>query len=117
VTTVTKGATTLTPTLVVDPSYTRTSGNIVHAILGRPAPDVTFAPARLRKGTHKFLCADRSAALALENLHATPGAITLVDPTIPGYGMKYVVEGEISSAVDTETRVRWIVDIGYQEVL
>lgn len=117
-TTVTKGTTTLTPLLLIDPAYSRTGGNIVHAILGRRDPDITFAPALLRSGTHKFLCADRAAALALENLHATPGVVTLADTTMVGFGMKYVTTPDpMTIAPDAEVRSRWIVEIPFQEVL
>jgi hypothetical protein len=116
-TTVTKGAVTLTPLLLIDPEYTRASGNIVHKILGRSNPDITFAPALMRTGTHKFLCADRAAAKAFEDLHATPGVFTLVDATMAGYGMKYVTTDSLKVAVEPTTRARWIVEIPFQEVV
>jgi hypothetical protein len=117
-TTVTKGAITLTPLLMIDPEYSRESGNIVHKILGRSTPDITLAPALLRTGTHKFLCADRSAAVALEALHTSPGVLTLVDATLDGYGMKYVLaNGSLTSAPDAAVRSRWIVQVPFQEVI
>jgi len=116
-TTVSKGATTLTPLLVTGYSSSRAAGNIVHEILSRADPDITFAAARLRAGTLQFLCASHSQALTFEGFHAAPGVYTLADPDLPGVGMKYVTAGEIVLTLDSETLEQWLVDVPFQEVL
>lgn len=116
-TTITGGTTTLTPLLITGYSSTRQTGNIVHAIIGRSDPDVTFKAAGLRTGTLEILVADLTSALAMEALHAAVGTLQLVEPTAPGLGMKYVSSGAITVTLDDETRDRFIVGIDFQEVL
>lgn len=114
--TITLGATTLHPTLVLGYESTRRSGNIVHTILGREDPDITFGPAGLRTGKLQVFCLDQTDALATEALHTESGVFALADPDLPGIDMSYVPSGDIRARLDNRTVIRWVVEIDYQEV-
>ncbi|MCU1439997.1 MAG: hypothetical protein JWP85_994 [Rhodoglobus sp.] len=114
--TITRGATVLSPTLVLGYESSRRSGNIVHKILGREDPDVTFAPAGLRTGTLRIFCLDQTDAIATEALHTEVGVFVLADPEVAGIDMSYVPSGDIRSRLDDRTVTRWVVEIDYQEV-
>lgn len=115
-TTVTSGASTLTPLLVDGFRAERAAANLVHTIIGSNAPAVTLRTARLRTGTLNFLCADLTAALAIEALHAAASIVTLADTDLPPLGMAYIVSGSLTLEVDDSTRSRWWVRVEFQEV-
>jgi hypothetical protein len=114
--TITQGGTTVTPELVLGYDSSRTSGNIVHWILGRPDPDVTLRPARLRKGTLKLLFASESAAGTCFRLHGGAGVFVLADSDVESVGMRYVVDGNIDIGLDPQTQEMWLVSVAYQEI-
>lgn len=96
---------------------TREARTIVHAILGRPDPDVTFRPAGLRTGTLRLVFATGAAAAAAEAALTVPQVLTLIDNEVPEVGMSFVVaEGDIVTTLDTTTRVVWIVALPFREV-
>ena len=115
-TTITHDATTITPLTVDGYDTVRASRNIIHAIIGRPDPDVTLQPANLRTGTLRLVFATATAAFAAANLHALAGRFVLADTDIPQANMTYVLAGSIESILDDETRTAWIVTVDYQEV-
>lgn len=116
-TTLSDGTTSLVPMLVLGYTTTREPRTVVHAVIGRPDPDVTLRPAALRNGTLRILCADVAAAQAMVDLHAQGLPLTLSEDDLPSLDMAYVVDGPITSSLDDETRVRWVVEVGYREVL
>lgn len=71
--TITRGATTLTPALIVPGRLTRPGRTIVHEILGDPSPDVTGRTPGLRTGELRTLWPTSAAALAALNALAAQG--------------------------------------------
>ena len=116
-TTLTRGTTTLTPLLLLGYGSSRGSRNIVHTILGRSDPDITLASARLRAGTLSFLVEDRAAAYRFEAFHAANGVITFNDTEVANVNMRYVTTDDVTVSIDTQTQLRWLVDVPYQQVL
>lgn len=114
--TITIGATVITPTVVDGYESSRQSGNIVHQILGTSSPDVTFRPAQLRRGSLRLVFASEAAAKAAEDAHATAGTCELSDGDVETVDMVYVVDGEIRRTLDDATRHVWVVTVDFQEV-
>jgi hypothetical protein len=115
-TTLTKDATVITPVQTLGYSSTQQTGNIVHAVVGRNDPDISFAAAGLRTGTLSFLFLTLADALACRSLHASVGITVLADTDLPGIGMRYVASGAIDVELDDESRLLWIVSVEFQEV-
>ncbi len=114
--TVNDGSTaTLSPALVLGYETSRESQNIVHDIIGGGIA-VTLIRPRPRSGTlHLFFLTEPDAFNAL-NKHALEATFTLSDSDRPGVNMTYVADGTADLALDDQTRLRWVVSIGYQEV-
>lgn len=115
-TTISKGETTVQPTLVLGYTSVRAAKNQVHEIIGRADPDVTLKAAGLRTGTLELFCTGLGLALDIEDLHAGEGVLELADTDYPNLGMSYVPVGKIELQLDDETRTRWVVRVDYQEV-
>lgn len=113
--TITQGATSIVPALVLGYTATRAAGNVLHPIIGRASPDVTLRPAALRTGTLTLFFTTAAAAWIAHNTHALPGKLTLTDLDIPQIGMVYVLAGSLTIALD-DGRRRWVVTVDYQEV-
>lgn len=113
---ITHGATTIAPDIIDGFDSRRDSANIVHEILGRSNPDITFRPAGLRTGTLTLVFASETESAAAENVHVSGTVFTIVSTDRATIQMTYVVQGEISRKLDAETRDAWVVEIGYQEV-
>lgn len=91
---------------------------VVHTILGRPDPDITFKAAGLRSGTFALVFATGADAAAALAVLRVPQVFTLTDPAVPEVGMSFVIaDDDIQSALDGVTRRAWIVTVPYQEVL
>lgn len=113
------GAVTPIAPIVVDGYESqRTSGNVVHNIVGRSSPDVTLGPASLRTGTLELVFPDELDAKAAEDAHALPVAFTLSSDDRSTIEMYYVVNNNdrVRRALDDETREVWIVSVPFQEV-
>jgi hypothetical protein len=109
------GATSpITPTVVDGYESTRTGGNVVHPIAGRSDPDVTLAPAGLRRGTLRCVFDSATASKEAEDAHAAARAFTLTSDTAT-VEMYYIVDGEISRVLDA-SRAGWILSIPFQEI-
>lgn len=108
---------TITPNVINGFVATREARSIVHTILGRSDPDVTFRPVGLRAGTLTLVFADGSAASSAEAALIVPQVLTLTDPDVPEVGMSFVVaEGDIVSRLDDGTQKVWIVEVPFREV-
>ncbi|WP_309105018.1 hypothetical protein [Microbacterium sp.] len=118
-TTITHTTGTLTPVVVDGWRAARPARTVVHEILGRTDPDVTFRPAGLRRGTLRLVFpAEADAAHAVQVL-ATPQRLTLTDPDRATLAMAFVVPsdgGDIECELDDATRNVWIVSCPFQEV-
>lgn len=115
-TTITGGATTITPQLVTGYQSARAAGTIVHEIPGADMPSATLAVASSRAGTLSCLFLTEAAAVALEALLQTAAIFTFADPDIPLANMTFVLTGSIDRALEDTTRRRWTVSFGYREV-
>lgn len=108
---------TITPEVVNGFASSRQARSIVHTILGRPDPDITFRPAGLRKGELTLVFETGAEAAAAEAVLVVPQVFGLNDPDVPQVSMSFVVaDGEIQNALDLETQRVWIVRVPFQEV-
>ena len=115
-TSISDGATTITPLLVTGWESSRETQNVLHVIVGRADVDVTFRAAGLRSGTLTALCDSLELALQLEVLLAQPKRFTLTDTDHAAVNMAFVVAGAIAVQLDDETRVQATVAVDYQQV-
>jgi hypothetical protein len=114
-TTITRGATTLTPTAVTDWETTRETGNIVHQVIGTGDPSVTFAATRLRTGKLSLVCATLALALSVDALHAAPGPLTITNTDV-GLSMLYAVTGAVTVSQDKDSDT-WLVTVEFSEII
>lgn len=89
--------------------------NIVNPIIGGDV-DVTLQQASLRRGTFELVYQDEDEAAYAFAMHQRPSTFTISDTDRASTSMTYVVDGQISRALDEETRDYWIVRVEYQEV-
>lgn len=115
-TTITKGATTVTPITLTGYEATQASGNILHPVLGRADMDVSFNPLGLRTGTLTFLFDTLTHALQARDLHASSGICVLADSDHASIGMRYVASGDVTLSLDDDSRSLWTVAIDFTEV-
>lgn len=115
-TTITSGATVITPTLVTGYETSQETRNIIHSIIGKSSPEVTLRVAMPRSGTLELLFETAAAANTARTTHATGGTFTLASTEIPQANMTYVVSGAIGIALEDETRRLWLVTVDYQEI-
>lgn len=113
---ITRGVTTIYPSLILGYKSERKSGNQIHNIIGSGSPDVTYGPASYRTGTLQIFCLSWTDAVALETLHTQAGKFTLTDTVTTSVSMTYVPSGAIASELDDQTGKRWVVSVDYQEV-
>lgn len=115
--TVSHNATSLNPALVLGYSWDRQINNLAHDIIGSSAPAFTFRPAGAREGRFRYFCLNSEDAQALAELHADVGLFSISDDQVPAAAMTYVPQGTISVSLDDTTRVRWVVEVGFREVV
>lgn len=109
----------ISPEVVDGYEATREVRTIVHPILGRSDPDITFRPAGLRAGTLKLVFGTGAAAEAAEAVLVVPQVFALSDSSVPEVSMSFVVgpEGQATTrALDAPTRKVWVVEVPFQEV-
>jgi hypothetical protein len=114
-TSITRGTTTLYPLLLTGLESSQETGNIVHRIINRSTPDVTFGAATLRSGTLTLLVESIGDAEAMRALHLQAGVFTLEEPDL-SLVMYYVPSGEIAVEIDDDNRAFWSVAVDFQEV-
>jgi hypothetical protein len=105
-----------TPALVLGWESRQESRNIVHPIVGISNPDVTLRPANLRTGTLHLFYMDEASAESIRAAHTAGVVFSLSSDDVDSIDMSYVVDGEIGTRLDDQTRIRWIVDVDFQEV-
>jgi hypothetical protein len=118
--TITQGATTITPLLVVDGyTFEQPSPNTLHWTLdpANPYPDVTVGADRAPSATLVLLFPTPVTAAACAAAHGVPGVFHLVDTGFsPSLELDYVLgEGARKVRPDPATG-RWTVTIPIQEV-
>lgn len=107
---------TVTPELVLSYQSSRASGNVIHDIPGRDNPDVTLRPAGLRTGTLELFFAEEADSRAAEGVFAASGTFALIADERPTVAMYFIVSGTIERELESQTRKRWTVRVGYQEI-
>jgi len=115
-TTITSGATTITPTLVLGYDAETKSGNTIHELLGSAEPAVTFGTESLRIGSLEMFFLTRAAAWAAQAFLKSLVVFTLASTDESVIGMKFVREGEMKIGIDRETFTKWVVTFSYREV-
>lgn len=116
-TTITAAATTITPDLVLGYDVESESRNVLHQILNRVDLDVSLRGEGLRSGTLELFFMTREDAFAAQELHQLFASFQLEDIDAPELDMVYVRVGRMRLHLDRLTRTRWILDVGFQEVL
>ena len=115
--TVTHNATSLNPELVLGYNWDVQLNNLSHDIIGSATPAFTFRPASPRSGTLSYLCLTESDAQQLAAMHSDAGTFTLSDDAVPYAAMVYVPMGVMNVSLDPQTRTRWVVSIGFKELI
>ena len=114
--TITHAGGTITPRLVLGFEGYRTSRNILHKLLDRAAPAVTFRPAAPLSGTLELLFLTQAAARSCDSAHATGGLFTFIESewadTEP---LVYVVTDETGIRLNKDQK-RWVCSIPFQAV-
>lgn len=119
-TTITHSGGVIAPTLVDGYQAAREGRTILHWVIGRPDPDVSFRPPALRSGELRCVFATEEAAWAALNVLVLPRMFTLVDPDVTSVGMTFVTGFEdgqpLSPHLDDATRSVWVLVVPFQEV-
>lgn len=89
--------------------------NIINPITGGGV-DVTLQEAGKRTGSFILVYTDETEALAAFEMHRQPEVFTLSDSDRPSVGLDYVLAGDLTRALDDESREFWLVTVNYQEV-
>lgn len=107
----------ITPILVTGWETKREAGAFVHRIANSGVNRATLAPASPRAGVMELLVEDATAAAVAEIRLATANAYRIEDDEVPEIAMTFVVTGgEITTQLDPETRVRYLVRVPFAEV-
>lgn len=114
-TTITRGATVITPRLVIGYTSTRDSKNVIHDLWGTSAPAVSLGPLGTRSGTLEMLFLTEAESVAAESAHALSGSFLLADTDRPSVGMTYVVAGRVTRSLDASTGTRWLLSVDFRE--
>lgn len=116
--TITSGASTITPTIILDYSSDREAQSIVHPILGSSNPDITLRPASLRTGRlalgFQGSSSETDSKTAVDLL-STAATFNLVSPDRSTIPMLFVVQGRVSRDLEDVSRDAWLVTFDYQE--
>jgi len=116
-TTITHSAGVITPELVDGYEATREVRTVVHDIINRTNPDVTFRAPGPRSGSLRCLFPVQADAIAAYGVLSTPQVFTLTDPDVPAVGMSFIVAGgDLTIALDDNTRGVWWVTAPFVEV-
>lgn len=115
-TTITSGATTITPALILGYDTDNAAQTVRHDIVGLATPSFTIAPDRARTGNLRCFFTSTAAAMAARTFLASKKVFVLASTEIPAIGMTFVRDGGMNLALDETTGTSWILTIGYQEV-
>lgn len=108
------GATT-SPVLVLGYETARESRNIVHDTLDGGIA-VSMIPPRPRSGVLRLFYLDEATAAAALELHGRDAYFTLDSDERPSISMAYIIRDALELRLDEDTRERWTLDVGYQEI-
>ncbi len=117
-TTITHSAGAITPSVMDGYQASRAARTVVHQILNRSAPDVTFRAPGLRTGTFTLVFGAQSDAIDAYGVLSIGQVFTLTDPDVTAVGMEFVVaDGDLVIRLDTETRSVWVIEVPFHEVI
>jgi hypothetical protein len=109
------GAGTTQPITVLSPyEVAYRSRNVIHDLIGGGIAVSIVAP-NPRAGNLALLYGSEEEAQAAALLHLQETGFTLTDTETPSVGMTYVVDGEVTVALDQDTLTQWVVTVGFQE--
>lgn len=107
----------LVPTAVERFSASRTVNTIVHDLLNREDPDVTFRPAGLRTGRFRLVFENEDAALSAYDTLASAQPFTILNPAVTPLNMTFIVAGgDLTIEQDSDVATLWRIDVPFQEV-
>lgn len=107
---------TTSPLLVLGYEASRRSRNTTRDLLSGDIAVVMNSP-RPRSGTLELLYDVEGDAFAAVNIHAQETTFTLETDDRVSVGMTYVLgEGDVTIALDDETRDAWVVSVPFQEI-
>lgn len=107
---------TTSPLTVVGYEAARESRNQTRDLLDGGIAVVLNKP-RPRSGTLRLLYAEEAQAFAAMDIHAQETTFTLETDDRVSVGMTYVLgEGDVTIALDDETRDAWVVSVPFQEI-
>ncbi|MEV8265965.1 hypothetical protein AB0P00_17645 [Microbacterium sp. NPDC077057] len=108
---------TLTPELIDGYEAIRPTHTVVHDILNRPNPDITFRAPGLRRGQFRCLFPEQADALSAFAVLSIPQVFAITDPEVDAIDMSFIVgEGDLSITLDEDTRDVWWITIPFVEV-
>lgn len=105
------------PLMLIQFAGARTAQHVIHEILGRSDPDVTFMPTQTRAGTLTFLYESLDAVAAARDLLALPGPVTLTQADMPALSMTFVVTGDLEVAPDQQDPYLWTIAVPFREAV
>ena len=114
-TTISDGTTELHPILWMNYKTTRAANTTAHPLMGGNVA-ITLAPPEPRRAAVALLFDDEDASKACEDMHATPGVITITEEGRDTHSMQYVVIGTIGRELDPESAAIWVVTAEVIEV-
>lgn len=115
-TTITTGATVITPEIITGWNTSQDSRNVIHEIIGRQDPDVTLQAAATRTGTLEMVFTSASAAETARQAFVN-GTTFLIESDLTWLdGLTVVMNGSISTALEDVTRELWTISADFQEV-
>jgi hypothetical protein len=97
--------------------YSQEVRNNLHPIIGRADVEVTLKPAGLRAGRLRLVMPSRADAFYCAARHAEVGVWSFTDSQLPEAALTYVTTGQIRCFLDPDSRTRWLVEVGFQEVI
>lgn len=109
----TLGASTLTPTALSEYTSDQAGGAILHEILGRRDPDVTFRPSNLRTGSFVLDFPTEAASASARVALSAAGGWTLAHSERTSVNMRFIVRN-VSRPVESDGR--WMLQVQYEEI-
>lgn len=114
---ISSGAWTTTPALILSISTGAPTGTQLHQLIGGGVA-VSLAPVGLRTGTLELFYLTEAAARDAEKAHYVPGVFRVSYPERATLdGLNYVIApGSLGLQLDASTRDRWTLTVPFQEV-
>jgi hypothetical protein len=109
------GGGTTTPELILGYQASRESRNVVHDLIGGGIA-ITLVEPRPRSGVLRLFYQVEADAFAALALHTRETTFFLSSDDRPHINMTYVLDGAGDIELDEDTKDKWIVPIGFQEV-